>query len=227
MRQTWHGLLFAHWALSPAALRPLVPLELELDLFDGRAWVGVVPFRMSGVRLRGLPSLPGTSAFPELNVRTYVRVGDRPGVFFFSLDARSRVAVWAARRWYGLPYFHAAMEMEETAGGVRYRSQRIDRGAPRADLALEYAPCGEVARSEAGSLEHFLTERYALYTGVAGRVRAGEIHHPPWPLQPAEGSMTTNSMARARGIELPGEAPLLHYAQLQEVVIWPLRAVTG
>src|SRR5437867_5100192 len=103
----WHDLLFLHWPVRPEIIRPLIPNGLELDTFDGAAWIGVVPFRMTGVRLRWLPPLPGISAFPELNVRTYVRVRDRPGVYFFSLDAGSRTAVAMARAWFHLPYFHA------------------------------------------------------------------------------------------------------------------------
>ncbi|MGH9532327.1 MAG: YqjF family protein, partial [Terriglobales bacterium] len=123
---TWHDLLFLHWPVPAASLRGLVPESLELDLYDGSAWVGVIPFFMSGIRLRGLPLFPGTSAFAEVNVRTYVRFRGQPGVYFFSLDAASFFAVRTARLWYHLPYFHARMSVENQGDTVRYSSQRRD-----------------------------------------------------------------------------------------------------
>ena len=220
MLQSWHDLLFAHWPIEPSVMRALVPPQLELDLFERRAWVGVVPFRMSGVRLRGLPAVPGTHAFPELNVRTYVRHRGRAGVYFFSLDAASAVAVRAARAWYRLPYFHADMELQPIRGGISYHSRRTHRGAPPAQLDAEYAPAAQVHRSRPGTLESFLTERYALFTTRGDRVLAGDIHHEPWPLREARATFTTNTMARAAGVELPDEPPLLHYAERLDVVIW-------
>ena len=222
MLQTWHDLCFAHWPLAPEAVRPLIPHGLELDLHDGCAWVGVIPFRMT-VRLRAMPPLPPVWAFEELNVRTYVRVGERRGIYFFSLDAKSRLAVAAARRWYRLPYFHARMQLAEADGRVRYRSQRTQRGAPPAELRMSYAPSGEPFRAAPDSLAHFLTERYALYTVGHGEVRAAEIHHAPWPLQPAEASIEANTMAAASGITLPQVEPLLHFARRLDVVIWSPR----
>jgi uncharacterized protein YqjF (DUF2071 family) len=124
MEQTWHDLLFAHWSLPPSAVRPLVPLQLTLDMFDGQCWVAVTPFRMSGIRGRGLPPLPGLSRFPELNVRAYVTFGGKAGVYFFSLDAANLPAVWAARAFFHLPYFHAAMKSEEREGVIHYCSRR-------------------------------------------------------------------------------------------------------
>ena len=228
MTQRWHALLFAHWRVPARELRQRIPPALELDLFEGEAWVGIVPFRMSGVRLRLCPPLPGTSAFPELNVRTYVRSGDRPGIWFFSLDAASRLAVRAARRAFHLPYFDARMRLEEKAGRIRYSSERTHAGARAAELALEYGPeSGDTFETAPGTLEHFLTERYRLYAADRrGRIRAGEIHHPPWKLQRGCASIATNTMAEAHGIRLEQSAPeLLHFARLQEVLIWPPRAV--
>jgi uncharacterized protein YqjF (DUF2071 family) len=221
MIQRWHDLLFAHWPLDPAALRPLVPRELELDLFDGRAWIGIVPFRMSGVRLHGLPPLPRAHAFAELNVRTYVVRDDKPGVWFASLDAGSALIVTAARAWFHLPYFRARMVLEERDGWIEYRSQRTQRGAPRADLDLRYRPTGPAERSRAGTLERFLTERYCLYArGPGGELLRGDIHHAPWPLQPAEARIAQNDMASAVGVELPAEAPLVHFTRFLEVLLW-------
>jgi uncharacterized protein YqjF (DUF2071 family) len=223
MRQSWHDLLFAHWPVEPAALRAAVPAELELDTFDGAAWLGIVPFRMSGVRLRGLPPLPRAAAFPELNVRTYVRRGARPGVWFFSLDAASRGAVRAARTWFGLPYFDAEMAAAERGGWIEYASRRTHRGAPPAELRARYRPVGAVERAAAGSLAEFLTERYRLYALRGGRLLAGEIHHPPWPLQPAAAELERETLSAASGIRLPPSAPVLHFARRIDVLLWPPR----
>jgi len=175
---------------------------------------------MSGIRGRGLPALFGLSRFPELNLRTYVVYGGKPGVYFFSLDAGSLPAVWAARSFYHLPYFHAAMSSKELGGNVQYGSRRL-RGA--AEFRGHYRPSGEIRRRETGSVENWLTERYCLYTVYGGRVYRGEIHHTPWPLQDAEAEFETNTVASAGGIALPATAPLLHFARRVEVLIWPLR----
>jgi uncharacterized protein len=225
MAQRWHDLLFAHWPVPVDAVRPLVPATLEIETFDGRAWVGVIPFRMTGVRLRGLPALPGVSAFPELNVRTYVRHGDRPGVWFFSLDAASAVAVTVARAWFALPYFRADMLTRHEDGGVYYSSARTHRDAPRGTFEARYAPVGAAARADKGTLDHFLTERYCLYAAdPRGRVWRGDIHHRPWPLQPARAEFAHNTMADAAGLRLPDVEPVLHFARDQDVRIWrPVR----
>src|SRR5579863_500724 len=161
MTQTWHDLLFAHWPLPAAVVRPLIPAPLTLETFDGQCWVGVIPFRMSGIRRCGLPALPGLSRFPELNVRTYVTHGGKSGVYFFSLDAANLPAVWAARAFYHLPYFYAAMNSRAIGGTIQYSSRR--RGAP-AEFRGRYRPIAEVRLRERGSFEHWLTERYCLYT---------------------------------------------------------------
>jgi uncharacterized protein YqjF (DUF2071 family) len=224
MRQTWHDLLFAHWPLDPAALRLRLPSPLALDCFDGRGWLGVLPFRMSAVTPRGVPALPGLSAFPELNVRTYVTVGSKPGVLFFSLDAASRLAVEAARFTYHLPYYRARMTVRAEGEAIHYTSRRTDpRGRP-AELVARYGPAGPVAGSRPGSLDHFLTERYCLYATVGdGRLYRAEIHHPPWPLQPGAAALERNTMAAAAGFTLPSDPPVLHFARRLDVVVWPPR----
>ncbi|MCI3920968.1 DUF2071 domain-containing protein [Paenibacillus sp. TRM 82003] len=222
MKQSWNRLLFAHWEVAADRLRPLVPPQLELDTYDGKAWVAVVPFDMSGIRLRGLPPIPGTVAFPECNVRTYVTVQGKPGVYFFSLEAANALAVALARRFFHLPYFRADMRMAEAGGSIRYDSRRTHGGAPAAVFEGSYGPTSETYRAEAGSLEAWLTERYCLYTVHEGTVYRGDIHHEPWPLQRAEAELRANTLAAASGIELPNTAPLLHYASTLDVLIWPL-----
>jgi uncharacterized protein len=221
MAQRWHELLFAHWPVPAGALRPLVPASLDLDTREGQAWLGVIPFRMSGVRLRGTPALPRLSAFPELNVRTYVVRNGKPGVWFFSLDAGNAAAVAVARAWFHLPYFRARMRSREDGGWIEYRSVRTHSGAPVAELAVRYRPRGEERAPEPGSLEHWLTERYCLYAvGSRGRIFCGEIHHPRWRLREADAEFERNTMAAALGVVLPEMPPILRFAERQEVVIW-------
>jgi hypothetical protein len=226
MAQVWHDLLFAHWPIAPEALRAHLPAQLELDTRDGVAWLGLVPFRMSGVRLRGLPGLPGASAFPELNLRTYVTHGGRPGVWFFSLDAHSALAVAVARAWFHLPYFRARMSCTERGEEVLYASERTHHGAARAELRARYGPVGAVELARPGTLEHWLTERYCLYARTpSGAILRGEIHHDPWPLQPARAEFEAQSVAAAQGLELPARAPHLAFARRLDVRIWaPRRA---
>ena len=222
MGHTWHDLLFAHWRVPDSALRPLVPRELAVDTYDGDAWLGLTPFRMSGVRFRGTLPVPGLSSFPELNVRTYVTDGEKPGIWFFSLDAGSRVAVEAARRLYRLPYFRANMSVRRRPDGIDYSSVRTEPGAfPRA-LRATYRQAGATFTAEPGSLEHFLTERYCLYTNDGGRVYRAEIHHAPWQLQPAEVEIHENTMA-PRTVVLPADGPLAHFSVRLDAVIWPLQ----
>jgi uncharacterized protein YqjF (DUF2071 family) len=236
MAQSWHGLLFAHWridaTLMRTTLRPLIPAALEIDTFQNEAWIGVVPFRMSGVRLRATPALPALSAFPELNVRTYVTHAGKPGVWFFSLDAANAIAVSVARAWFHLPYFNARMRCDERNGWIEYSSDRTHRGAPAAKLHMRYRSIGEVFHSKPGTLEHFLTERYCLYAANAkGQISRGDIQHAPWPLQPAKAEFQTNTMIET-AVECGASAPLLHsgpqqldepllhFSRRQDVVVW-------
>jgi len=223
MTQSWHDLLFAHWPVEPDALRRKVPASLPLDLFDDRAWIGVIPFHMTNVGPRGLPSLPGVSAFPELNLRTYVTLNGKPGVYFFSLDAASTLAVIGARTMFHLPYYRAAMAVHTAGRRVIYRSAR--RSAVNAQFLGSYEPVGAVSTAVPGTLDHFLTERYCLYTTTrSGGPRRLDIHHKPWPLQPADAQIAVNTIASAAGIMLPAAPPLLHFAKRVDVLTWGMRA---
>lgn len=214
----WHDLLFAHWPISPSALRPLIPSALELDTLDGTAWLGLVPFRMAGIRHRRVPAVPGFRAFPELNVRTYVTRGGRPGVWFFSLDAAHAIAAATGRWTYHLPYFWARIRCARDGAGVAYDCRRIAaRGEVR--LRCRYRPIGPPAPAKPATLDHFLTERYSLYSiGRGGRLFRAEIEHAPWPLQPAEWQVEENTMTAPLGIDLPGAPPRLLFARKLEVV---------
>jgi uncharacterized protein YqjF (DUF2071 family) len=196
MAQTWTDLLFAHWSVAPAMLDSLVPPQLPLDTFDGRAWIAVTPFGVRNTRLRPTLPMPFVSAFPEINVRTYVTVGGKPGIFFFSLDAGSALAVAAARCAYRLPYFRARMSIDRNGSVVQFASKRTSSEAPaRAEFRARYRPAGAMFNASAGTLEHWLTERYCLYTlDDTRRVLRGDIHHPPWRLQPADADIDRNTM---------------------------------
>jgi uncharacterized protein YqjF (DUF2071 family) len=221
MAQQWHDLLFAHWPIPPDPLRALIPSQLALDLYQSQAWLAVVPFRMAGVRLRATPALPWLSVFPELNVRTYVTLDGKPGVWFFSLDATNPFAVSIARAWFHLPYFRARMACELRGAEVCYHSERTHRGTPSAVFQCSYRPVGPVFEPQPGTLEHFLTERYCLYAAdPQGRLFRGEIQHPPWSIQLAQAEIEANSMAAAAGITLPASQPLLHFSKRQDMVAW-------
>lgn len=222
----WEDLLFAHWPVAPDVLRGLVPVGLELDLFEGKAWIGVVPFRMAGTRLRWLPPMPGTAAFPELNVRTYVKQGDKPGVWFFSLDASSPLAVRTARQFFHLPYFDARMSSRNSSDGVSYESLRTHRGAAAVEFRARYAAAGKPIVARPGTIEHWLVERYCLYAAdPRGAVWRGDIHHLPWPIQPAAAEIECNTMSEPLGFSLPDAPALLHFAHRLDVVAWRIQRV--
>ena len=216
MGQTWDDLLFLHYRVPAEELRPLVPDGLELQQHSGTAWLGVTPFVITGLRGRGLLPLPLVSSFRELNVRTYVSRDGKPGIWFFSLDASSRVAAEAARRIYRLQYFAAEISLRHRGDEILFD---CSRGLGKA-FSAAYRPAGPVFHAEPGSLEHFLTERYCLYAEHEGELYRADIHHRPWPLQPAHARVDLNTMPP---VTLdPAEGPLRHYSARLDVVIWPL-----
>lgn len=212
LRTRWDRLLFAHWPVAAAPLQAMLPEGLTLDTFQGQAWVGVVPFFMEDTGLRLFPSVPGVSSFAELNVRTYVRVGERRGVWFFSLDAASAFAVKAARAIYHLPYFHAEMESSRLGDRIDYESRRLE--GPPATFAGEYGPSGPVFTSAPGSLEEFLTERYALFSvKPGGALLTADVVHVRWPLQPATARLTVDGLVDWLGLRLEGPPASLLYSE--------------
>lgn len=223
MQQRWSRLLFLHWRVDPEPLRAALPAGLHLDLHEGEAWLGIVPFRMERVRPSLLPPLPGLSWFPELNVRTYVH-DDRgvPGVWFHSLDCSQPIAVELARRLFDLPYRHARMSCVESQGGIDYHCQR--RG--RSDLArYRYQPAGPARPAAPGSLDFFLAERYLLYAAAPdGRLFSGRVHHEPYLLAPAD--CTEWSALPAAWNQLPtpaGPPQSALWADRVDVRVYPLR----
>ncbi len=222
MRMTWSELLFAHWQVEPSCIAALLPPHLELDTRDGKAWIGIVPFLMSNIAPRWCPPLPRLSRFLELNVRTYVKLDGKPGVWFFSLDAENPVAVRVARATFNLPYMDATMAMTKMdAATITYQSNRTHRGEALAALDVCYESCGTPFQAIPGTLEHWLTARYCLYSANRkGRLFRGEIDHPPWTLTNANWTVKKNSMCSGLGVDLIGQPHLL-YAQPITVRAWP------
>ncbi len=219
MFQSWQQLLFIHWRIPAEDLRPLVPRELDLDEYDGSAWVAATPFRLVGLRPRVMPAIPGLSDFLEMNLRTYVRRGGKSGIYFFTLEASSRLAVSAARAIYRLPYHHARMAIQEDGEWTHYTSERKEASGPALECRWRQSPAAFEPRP--GTLEHFLTERYALFTVLRrGRVLRGEIHHAPWELQQAELEIDRNTLLDAYGIRPPEQSPIAHYSARQDTYVW-------
>lgn len=215
----WLDLAFLHRPVRPALLRAHVPAGLELDTFDGSAWLGSVPFRMEGVRPRRMPAVPGISDFPELNLRTYVTAQGKPGVWFFSLDVTGRLAVAIARTWFHLPYHRARMSSVERDAWIESTHARDERVAFRA----RYRGIGAPFRAAPGSLEAFLVERYCLYASDRrGRILRGDVHHAPWTLQRAECELELDTLAAQVGLGAAGGDPLAHFAHALDVVAWSL-----
>lgn len=225
-RQAWENVLFLHWPVREADIAPFVPAPLQLDRLGGRPWLSVLPFRVTGMGLRGLPPIPYAGRFLELNVRTYVTYKGVPGVCFLSLDATNRLAVEVARRLH-LPYLKARMSISEAHGRIRYRCERTDRRQPSAEFAGTCS-IGEDAAfvAEPGTDLHWLTERYRMYTvSRKGKPLAADIHHGPWALRRPEAEIERNTMAACGGIRLPGAPSWMTYTERMEVLIWPIRPV--
>ncbi len=219
LTQRWEDLLFVHWPIAPSAIRDAIPSELEIDLFDGSAWIGLVPFDMKAVTKRGFPAPSALCDFPEINVRTYVSYGGKAGVWFFSLDVPSSLAAWAARTFFHLPYSSATMAVQREKGAIDYRHAR-------GSLAFEgrYGPIGEVESFPSDSFEAWSTERYCLYTvDRKGRLLRGQIQHPKWALQAAELEISRNTLTQA--FDLGERHPSLLYSKSIDVVVYPLERV--
>ncbi len=229
MHQNWHHLLFLHWEVPPGDLQRLIPPQLTVDSFEGNAYVGLVPFTLTGVRAVLTPPLPWISHFHEVNVRTYVhRDGQDPGVWFFSLDASSAIAVAAARAAYNLPYFHSQIEFQASKDPVPkidFISHRVDaKGTTPANARIRYAPMeGIITRAALGTIEHFLIERYILYTtDDEHHLHRARVHHQPYPVQRAEVVELEETLIWAAGIRRSDAHPLRHYASEVNVKVYPV-----
>jgi uncharacterized protein len=225
MHQTWGKLLFMHWRVDEKNLQPLVPEGLEIDTFDGTAWIGVIPFTMWDIRAFPpfLPAVPGFSAAHELNVRTYVHFDRVPGVWFFSLDCNSAAAVIAARTFYHLPYFNAHIDLKQRSSTIDYSLARTDR--PPAHFKGSWNIGETIPFSHPESLAFFLTERYCLYSEHNGKLYRARICHQPWPLQKASMKAYETTMIESLGLPSPEGQPALNYAESLNVEIWPIEKV--
>jgi uncharacterized protein YqjF (DUF2071 family) len=226
MRPQWNDLLFLHWGFAPERVAPLLPDGLELDLFEGRAYVGLVPFQMTNVRPHFVPDLGRlshfTTRFPELNVRTYVLRDGVPGVWFFSLDAASSLAVLAARSWFKLPYFKARMKMRQGKNGFDFWSKRLWPFPSNASCRVQFQPTGEARPAQPGSLDEFLVERYVLYSRRGQQLFRGRVFHEPYRVQSARVSVLRETNLRAAGFPRPQTQPHVLYSRGVQVEVWGL-----
>ena len=225
MHQTWGKLLFMHWSIAPKLLRPLIPVDLEIETFDGSAWIAVVPFTMWDIRAFPpyVPAIPGLNSAHELNVRTYVKYGGIPGVWFFSLDCNSAAAVYGARAFFHLPYYKARIELEQQDSTINYSLKRTEE--PPANFQASWEIGDPAPVSQPGSLQFFLTERYCLYSENKGQLYRGRIHHQPWPLQKASLRSFNSTMIESHGLPTLKDEPLLHYAEELSVEVWSLESI--
>ena len=228
MRQEWDELLFLHWPVPAELLQPHLPPRLKIDTHDGMAWLAVVPFRMSKVRTRISPPVPGASAFLELNVRTYVHLDGVPGVWFFSLDATNPLAVWAARTFFNLPYLRATMRFDSPGPELRqFTAERTHRGTPPAHFRATWKLGLPMPAAEPGSLAFFLTERYCLYASNKAQTKLykGRVAHAPWPLRSAQVLHYDSTLIESHGLPTPAGKPVVHAGGPVSVELWPLRRV--
>jgi uncharacterized protein YqjF (DUF2071 family) len=226
LHQSWSHLAFLHWPLEPRFVRPLLPRGLELETYDGQAWLGVTPFRVSRMRPALFPALPWVGDQIELNFRTYVRAGDVPGVWFFSLDATNPLAVYSARRGFRLPYYLASMSYERSGRARRFVSGRTHRGALPARFEAEWTIGDWLPDAAPGSLDHFLLERYWLYASDGTDLWRARIQHERWPLRRAHPVRFSATLFAAHDLPTVREAPLMHaQREPMHVEIWPLRRV--
>jgi uncharacterized protein YqjF (DUF2071 family) len=221
MKQVWQNLLFAHWPIEINLIKPFIPPSLEIDTYNGKAWIGVVPFYMNGIRLRNAPPIPLTSSCSEINVRTYVTINNKPGVLFLSLDAANLIAVKVARLFYHLPYYYADISIKKEKNVVHYNSNRV-KSDKTFEFSAKYMPTSHKFNAKEGTLEYWLTERYCLYTSHKNRLYRCDILHEPWDLQHADGEIIRNTMIDIDGLDVSNVKPLMHYSERIEVLTWGL-----
>lgn len=224
MRQTWKNVLFAHWPIPKEQLRPHIPSGLEMDTYDGSAWLGVIVLEIGGIYPRGLLSRSVVQRFPEVNLRTYVHYCGKPGVLFLSLDVENWASLNIAKRWYHLPYQKAKVSLQNERLVFRCHSMRNTMSNIPIVFKGNYYPNSETFLSEKGSLTHWFTERYCLFsTNKKGNLFCGEIHHEPWPLQKARAEINSNTLATPFQINLNEVEPVLHFSKGIDTVFWNIK----
>ncbi len=226
MRQRWRNLLFSHWPIPLETLRRHIPSELEIDTYQGRAYLGVIVFMIEGIHLRGLSSLSLTPVFSEVNLRTYVHYQGKPGVFFLSLDVGDWASYTIAKRWYRLPYKKALISFQKE--GQSFACQSVRKGTidPPISFGVKYAPASEVYVPKEGTLDHWLTERYCLFsTNNGSNIYCGEIHHRPWPLQKAKADISKNTLFTPFRMEGSEGKPICHFSKGLDTLFWNIKKI--
>lgn len=224
MKQTWNDLLFLHWPVNPSWLENLLPPQLEVDTFKGEAWIGIVPFEMNKIRFRGLPAIPFASRLLELNVRTYVKYGDKRGVYFFSLDASHGLGVWVAQSVFHLPYFKASLSKSEYGNEIDFRGERTHKGVKSPGFHVKYEPFSEPYQAKEGKLDFWLTERDCLFNVYNGSVYRGDIEHDRWPLQEAKFTVLEDTLSD--GYYYNEEQTVAHFSRSVTTYLWPFKRVS-
>lgn len=225
MTQTWEVLLFIHYPVEKDVVQQHVPPSLEVDTFEGTAWVSVVPFWTKNIRMHGLPPVPFASSFLELNVRTYVTYKEKKGVYFFSLDANHLPAVLIARTIFSLPYLHAKIHFSRFHDSIHFQSVRKHHGYSKACFEAIYKPTSDTFVAKKNSLEAWLTERYSLLLTKKNHVYIGHIHHKPWPLQHADVEMIANDVLSFLSTSLQNKKPFVHYSKYIRAFVWGLKRI--
>ena len=224
MRQSWRNFLFTHWPIPTEILRPHIPSTLEIDTYNGSAWLGVVVFVMEGIYPRGLSSISLTPAFPEINVRTYVHYDGKPGILFMSLDVGDWASYTIAKKWYRLPYKKSSISFQQEGQTFRCQSVRKGKTNPPISFQVKYTPVSEVYFPKEGTLDHWLTERYCLFSSDNGNVIfCGDIHHRPWPLQKASANISRNTLFSPFDLAVSGTKPVFHFSKGVDTLIWNIK----
>lgn len=226
MNQKWRDVLFSHWPVSPEALKPYIPAPLKLDTFDSFGWIGIVLFAMDGIYPRGFPFLSLVPKFAEVNVRTYVHYNGKPGVLFMSLDVGDWASLNIAKRWYHLPYSQANVSYQQKHHVFHFEGRRKEQNNIPVLLRGSFTPHSEIFFPKEGRIDHWVTERYCLYsTDKRGNLFRGEIHHPPWPLQKADVDIIENTLFTPFQLDMEGEKPLSHYSKGVDTVFWNIKKI--
>ncbi|PLT30818.1 YqjF family protein [Peribacillus deserti] len=225
IKQDWNDLLFLHWPVAVETIRDKIPERLELDLFEGAAWITITPFKVTGMRFHGLPPIPLLNAYLELNVRTYVRFNGIPGIYFFSLDADHLPSVIGAKTFFGLPYKLAKMSYKKENGVITFTNRRTPAGQAEEVFHASYKPEGDLFSAIPGTLDHWLMERYCLFTYRGSQFYRGDIHHDKWEMNLARTDIEANSMASILPESCYSQTPIVHYSPFRRVFFFPLHKV--
>lgn len=227
MKQTWKNLFFAHWPIPVEYLRPYIPSSLHIDTFDGSAWLGVVAFEMEGIYFRGLKAMSVTPKFTEINVRTYVHFNGKPGVYFLSLDVGDRASLLIASRWYRLPYQPAQITFKREKDTFHIQSIRNQKTINPIEFMGEFVPLSDVYYPQKGTLDHWATERYCLFSTdkLGKQLYCGEIHHSAWPIQKVEGAIDRNSLFTPFQLRPSETKPIVHYSRGLDTLFWNIKRI--